>query len=294
MKLPLSAALLALFLVQVMQALPHFYHRGWLRLLKEGDGCGLCQPHLCPLPTGCVAGTVLDECGCCTECANVEGQICDLDNTNHFYGKCGEDLDCLLDTEDVGFGEIPEPQCVCRSQGSLCGTNGKTYNNICRFKETFYTERNGNLSIEHTGPCETAPWISSPPRDVQNFTGNDIVFGCEVSAYPVALVEWKKKGIDNSLPGDDSHISIQARGGPQRYGITGWLQIQGVKKSDEGTYICYTKNQYGEAFASASLSVYDLDSPFAMRMSFHNKATNEDEEDDDEDEDYEISGDYNY
>ncbi|CAM2118330.1 unnamed protein product, partial [Caretta caretta] len=101
------------------------------------------------------------------------------------------------------------------------------------------------------------PVISLPPQDAQNFTGNDVIFGCEVSAYPMPHLEWKKKGNKMFLPGDDAHISIQARGGPQKYGVTGWLQIQGIKKSDEGIYICQTKNKYGTAYASARLKVID-------------------------------------
>ncbi|XP_067852665.1 kazal-type serine protease inhibitor domain-containing protein 1-like [Heptranchias perlo] len=297
----LFSAALMLLLAQVAQGPPSLYHRGWLRLLREGDGCGVCRPELCPDPPGCTAGTVLDGCDCCPECGNAEGQICDLDNTSHFYGRCGEELECRLDADPAFFGEIPEPQCMCRSQESVCGSNGKTYNNICRFKEVLHRNRRSNLSVTHKGPCETAPWIATPPRDVGNITGNDIIFGCEVSAYPMALVEWRKKGNDNFLPGDDAHISIQARGGPERYGITGWLQIQGLKKSDEGIYTCYTRNKYGETFASASLSVYDPGSPLAVKMSLHSKdrkyitEEEEDEEDyDDEDEDYKISGDYEY
>jgi len=39
--------------------------------------------------------------------------------------------------------------------------------------------------------------------------------------------------------------------------VTGWLQIQGLKKSDEGVYICHTKNKYGATYASARLKVID-------------------------------------
>lgn len=56
-----------------------------------------------------------------------------------------------------------------------------------------------------------APVISMPPQDVQNFTGNDVIFGCEVSAYPMPHLEWKKKGNKMFLPGDDAHISVQVR-----------------------------------------------------------------------------------
>lgn len=39
--------------------------------------------------------------------------------------------------------------------------------------------------------------------------------------------------------------------------MTGWLQIQGLKKSDEGVYICHTKNKHGATYASARLKVID-------------------------------------
>uniref|UniRef100_A0A8C3PBE4 IGFBP-related protein 1 n=1 Tax=Chrysemys picta bellii TaxID=8478 RepID=A0A8C3PBE4_CHRPI len=208
----------------------------WLRLLREGDSCGKCNLELCSKPTHCPAGTVLDQCGCCPE--------------------CGNNMECRLDADETKFGEIPEPQCVCKSQESVCGPEGKTYVNICQFNEA-YSEKRRNINIKHKGPCESAPVISLPPQDAQNFTGNDIIFGCEVSAYPMPHLEWKKKGNKMFLPGDDAHISIQARGGPKKYGVTGWLQIQGIKKSDEGIYICQTKNKYGTAYASARLKVID-------------------------------------
>uniref|UniRef100_G1MSN5 Ovomucoid n=1 Tax=Meleagris gallopavo TaxID=9103 RepID=G1MSN5_MELGA len=220
MKPPVVTAVLVV-LVQVSQSFPALYHRGWWRLLKEGDSCGKCDLALCSEPKDCLAGTVVDHCGCCSECGNVEGQICDLDQGNHFYGQCGDNLECRLDADEARFGEVPEPQCVCKSQESICGSDGKTYENICQFNKAYATKR--NISMKHKGPCESAPVISMPPQDVQNFTGNDVIFGY------------------------DAHISVQARGGPQKYGVTGWLQIQGLKKSDEGIYICHTKNKYGNA-----------------------------------------------
>nr|XP_020649332.1 kazal-type serine protease inhibitor domain-containing protein 1-like [Pogona vitticeps] len=248
-------------LVNVSQTFPPWYHRGWLRLLREGDDCGTCNLELCSMPANCRAGTVLDPCGCCPECGNVEGQACDLDEGSNFYGQCGDHLECRLDVEGIKYGEIPEPRCVCKSQESVCGPEGKTYENICQFKET-YTGKEGNSSIKHKGPCKSGPVISLPPQDTQNFTGNDIIFGCEVSAYPMPHLEWKKRGSKRFLPGDDAHISIQARGGPRKYSVTGWLQIEGIRKSDEGVYICQTKNKYGFAYSSAWLKVIDASASF--------------------------------
>lgn len=140
-------------LVQVSQSFPALYHRGWWRLLREADSCGKCNLALCSEPKDCPAGTVLDRCGCCPECGNVEGQICDLDQGNHFYGQCGDNLECRLDADEARFGEVPEPQCVCKSQESICGPEGKTYENICQFNKAYATKR--NISMKHKGPCES-------------------------------------------------------------------------------------------------------------------------------------------
>ncbi|XP_010179042.1 PREDICTED: kazal-type serine protease inhibitor domain-containing protein 1-like [Mesitornis unicolor] len=110
-------------------------------------------------------------------------------------------------------------------------------------------------------------------------------------------LEWKKKGSKMFLPGDDAHISVQARGGPQKFGVTGWLQIQGLKKSDEGVYICHTKNKYGATYASARLKVIDGSSAFAFTAGSRSASYSieygdyYDQSDDEDEEEYE-SGDY--
>lgn len=145
---------LVVVLAEVSQTYPSWYHRGWLRLLKEGDSCGTCNLELCSMPTDCRAGTVFDSCGCCPECGNVEGQICDLDEGSNFYGHCGDNLECQLDVEDIKYGEIPEPQCVCKSQEVVCGPEGRTYENICQFSEA-NAGKGRNISVKHEGPCIT-------------------------------------------------------------------------------------------------------------------------------------------
>uniref|UniRef100_A0A8D0DMK3 Kazal type serine peptidase inhibitor domain 1 n=1 Tax=Salvator merianae TaxID=96440 RepID=A0A8D0DMK3_SALMN len=245
---------------------PDYLQRGWQRLLEEGESCVECRLEECPTPHGCLAGVVLDACDCCWECANLEGQICDLDNTNHFYGKCGNHLECRLDSGDLRHGEVPEPQCSCQSNQALCGSDGKTYAQICKFQEVFNSHPEANLTIVHEGPCESEPHIISPPYDVWNVTGQDVIFGCEVFAYPMASIEWRKEGLDMLLPGDDPHISVQFRGGPQKYEVTSWLQIQAVRVTDEGTYRCFAKNNVGQVAAPASLMVL---TPDQLNMTLH-------------------------
>lgn len=59
----------------------------------------------------------------------------------------------------------------------------------------------------------SAPQILLHPYDVWNVTGQDVIFGCEVFAYPMASIEWRKDGLDIQLPGDDPHISVQVGAG---------------------------------------------------------------------------------
>lgn len=65
--------------------------------------------------------------------------------------------------------------------------------------------------LKHRCRFFAAPVISMPPQDAQNYTGNDVIFGCEVSAYPMPQLEWKKKGNKMFLPGDDTHVSVQVK-----------------------------------------------------------------------------------
>lgn len=62
-------------------------------------------------------------------------------------------------------------------------------------------------------PPSPEPQIVLHPYDIWNVTGQDVIFGCEVFAYPMASIEWRKDGLDIQLPGDDPHISVQVEEG---------------------------------------------------------------------------------
>uniref|UniRef100_A0A3B5AEK7 Kazal-type serine peptidase inhibitor domain 3 n=1 Tax=Stegastes partitus TaxID=144197 RepID=A0A3B5AEK7_9TELE len=230
-------------------------HRGWLRLWEEGEGCRDCDEHICPsVPDNCPAGRVQDSCGCCDQCANVEGQQCDPDGAQKFYGQCGEGLACRRKAPKKGRSADPEPTCVCQEKGPVCGSDGRTYTNVCQLREA---ASRGNTTLTHTGrgPCYSAPRVLRSPKNLSNYTGNDIIFGCEVSAYPLPVLNWRKTGSDHYLPGDDPHISVQLRGGPQPYTVSTWLQIEGLLVSDTGVYSCISHNTLGKTSASAQLTV---------------------------------------
>lgn len=211
-----------------------------------GSGrCGRCDPELCPEPRGCRAGLVPDRCGCCQECGNLEGQACDPGARSGFYGLCGTGLRCRAeDGEDV---------CVCEQQEALCGSDGNTYLNRCQFGEAASSDP--ELRTAGAGPCRTVPVIKVPPQNQVNGSGSSLVFLCEVFAFPMALVEWRKDGQDVVLPGDDPHISVQARGGPLKFELSSWLQIEGAEPGDSGTYRCTARNDLGSVSASAELGI---------------------------------------
>ncbi|XP_067087030.1 kazal-type serine peptidase inhibitor domain 3 [Osmerus mordax] len=219
----------------------------------NSTNCEDCIPEFCPESMGCRAGFVLDICGCCKECGNLEGQSCDLGDSNVFYGLCGEDLFCHVDDLNLGEGEVAEPLCACKTQDALCGSDGQTYMNICQFKEASFS--NKNLKEKSKGPCKTVPIIKVPPQNLVNQTGSTMVFLCEVFAFPMALIEWRKEGEDVILPGDDPHVSVQSRGGPMKFELSSWLQIEGASPRDSGTYRCIARNGLGSVSATAVLGV---------------------------------------
>lgn len=121
---------------------------------RNGSACEECMPELCPGTQGCRAGLVRDACGCCFECGNLEGQSCDLGDRNVHYGVCGEDMECKLEPQQTGDRDegVHDAQCICIFQEPLCGSDGRTYMNLCKFKEAAFFSPGLNMS---EGPCRT-------------------------------------------------------------------------------------------------------------------------------------------
>lgn len=119
----------------------------------QDDGCGTCEPDLCPETRGCRAGLVPDPCGCCMECGNLEGQACDPGNRSVYYGLCGTGLRCQADRTAGGEDEEEEEEvCVCEEPEAVCGSDGTTYMNMCQFREAAFSK--AQLRTRGRGPCK--------------------------------------------------------------------------------------------------------------------------------------------
>ncbi|XP_028314301.1 kazal-type serine protease inhibitor domain-containing protein 1-like [Gouania willdenowi] len=229
------------------------------------QSCGPCDPDLCPPTRGCRAGLVLDRCGCCEECGNREGQSCDPEHRGGLHGLCGSGLRCQADPGGRAGWEDEDDEedvCVCEDQEPVCGSDGTTYTNRCQLMEAASSTH--GLTGTRSGPCSTVPLFKRPPFSALHSRDSSVVFLCEVFAFPMAVIQWKKEGQDVVLPGDDPHISVQSRGGPLKFELSSWLQIEGAEPEDSGTYYCIAKNELGVASASAVLAVMGEDSSSSM------------------------------
>jgi len=222
--------------------------------------CPPCDVDECQVPEGCLAGRVKDKCNCCYVCARTEGERCDHPIVptvhKHTYGECGDKLECRL-REDLKPEDPPEAICFCRHTDVVCGTDGKTYHNLCLLMEQAHRTRDG-LKVKARGPCRSEPWIVTGPDDTTEKQGSNVALACEAMGFPIPSIEWhvsRSDGTELALPSDNQHVAVQARGGPEQYEITGWLQLLEISEEDDGKYECVARNELGEARAAAKITV---------------------------------------
>ncbi|XP_057647143.1 insulin-like growth factor-binding protein-like 1 [Chionomys nivalis] len=226
--------------------------------------CGPCRLDSCPEPSPCPAPWIAarDECGCCARCLGSEGASCG----GRVGARCGPGLVCAsraAETAPEGTG-----LCVCAQRGTVCGSDGRSYSSICALRmRARHAPRvhPGHLHKARDGPCEFAPVVLMPPRDVHNVTGAQVFLSCEVKAVPTPVITWKKvvgspEGTEEleELPGDHVNIAVHVRGGPSDHETTSWILINPLRKEDEGVYHCHATNAIGEAQSHGTVTVLDL------------------------------------
>ncbi|ERE81790.1 insulin-like growth factor-binding protein-like 1-like protein [Cricetulus griseus] len=222
--------------------------------------CSPCRLDRCPVPSPCPAPWIAarDECGCCARCLGTEGSSCG----GRVGARCGPGLVCA----SRAAGTAPEGTglCVCAQRGTVCGSDGRSYSSICALRlRARHAPRvhPGHLHKARDGPCEFAPVVLMPPRDVHNVTGAQVFLSCEVKAVPTPVITWKKvifskrlfirlpvigflncmcflclmyvagspegpEGLEE-LPGDHVNIAVQVRGGPSDHETTSWILASG-------------------------------------------------------------------
>uniref|UniRef100_A0A8C7MN32 Serine protease HTRA2, mitochondrial n=1 Tax=Oncorhynchus kisutch TaxID=8019 RepID=A0A8C7MN32_ONCKI len=109
-----------------------------------------CDVSACPSPN-CPSGYVPDRCNCCLVCSRGEDELC-----------------------PSGKRSSKRRLCQCKMGYKVCGSDGKTYGNVCRMKaasrKALQKEREA-ITQTHKGPCPSGPAPGHPnsPRYKFNF-----------------------------------------------------------------------------------------------------------------------------
>ncbi|CAB1327202.1 unnamed protein product [Coregonus sp. 'balchen'] len=118
-----------------------------------------CDVSACPSPN-CPSGYVPDRCNCCLVCSRGEGEPCGRKNDL----PCGDGLECRS-PNGPGKGQSGKRSskrrlCQCKTRFKVCGSDGKTYGNVCRMKaasrKALQKERE-DITQAHKGPCPAGP-----------------------------------------------------------------------------------------------------------------------------------------
>ncbi|XP_051982531.1 serine protease HTRA3-like isoform X2 [Xyrauchen texanus] len=125
-----------------------------------------CDVSKCPTPS-CPSGYVPDHCNCCLVCDLGEGASCGRNDDI----PCGDGLVCKFPAGK----RRPKGVCQCRTVHRLCGSDGKTYGNVCKMRAAARKAQHQGLpeiNQTHKGPC--APSTAGPahlnsPRYKFNF-----------------------------------------------------------------------------------------------------------------------------
>ncbi|XP_025409042.1 insulin-like growth factor-binding protein-related protein 1 [Sipha flava] len=219
------------------------------------DGCAAANcPHNQEV---CLLGLVPDRCGCCANgvCGLAESQECDA-----ISRPCANNLECVKMKDGVGTKTEVLYRCACKEKEMVCGSDNRTYSNVCQLNEAISKLGNNRtlISIQYWGPCQSAPVIKSAPKNFAGIIGQPAVFDCEINGYPVPSINWQftdMLGITKSLPGDDTLLAIQTRGGPDRHTVSSWVQIMEFKHIHSGNYTCLGTNKVDTVVASAVLDI---------------------------------------
>ncbi|KAG5286261.1 hypothetical protein AALO_G00012790 [Alosa alosa] len=125
-----------------------------------------CDVSKCPSPS-CPSGYVPDRCNCCLVCTLGEGDFCGRRDDL----PCGDGLECKYPASK----RLSKGICQCKTGHKVCGSDGKTYVNVCKMKAASRKAlQRGKTAIipAHKGPCappSKGPAHPNSPRYRFNF-----------------------------------------------------------------------------------------------------------------------------
>lgn len=114
-----------------------------------------CDVSLCP-SLRCPGGFVLDRCNCCQVCLSRENEPCGRKDD----ASCGEGMECrpLVPAAGKRRGGPGSGKgvCRCKTEQQVCGTDGRSYSNVCRLKAASRkAQQKGRPEVRqaHKGAC---------------------------------------------------------------------------------------------------------------------------------------------
>ncbi|XP_019726720.1 serine protease HTRA3 isoform X2 [Hippocampus comes] len=113
-----------------------------------------CDVSACPSPS-CPDGYVPDRCNCCLVCAAAEGEPCG----GRDGPPCGDGLECRRPDAGFWLSLSTRGLCRCKLSREVCGSDGKTYGNLCQLKAAGRRARQRGLqpiSQAPPGACHTS------------------------------------------------------------------------------------------------------------------------------------------
>ncbi|XP_034005488.1 serine protease HTRA3 [Trematomus bernacchii] len=124
-----------------------------------------CDVSTCPSPS-CPSGYVPDRCNCCLVCAQAELEPCGRKEDL----PCGDGLEC----KQPNSKRLSKGFCRCKFRNDVCGSDGKSYGNLCQLKATSrkaLQQGHPGITQIQKGPCEnsTGPPNAASPRYKFNF-----------------------------------------------------------------------------------------------------------------------------
>lgn len=142
-----------------------------------------CDVSTCPSPS-CPSGYVPDRCNCCLVCAQGETDPCGRKDDL----PCGDGLEC----KHPAGKRLSKGFCQCKLGYKVCGSDGKTYGNVCQLKSTSRKALQQGLpgiSQVQKGPCETINSIGTPQQISPRYKFNFIADVVEKIAPAVVHIE---------------------------------------------------------------------------------------------------------